>query len=96
MSFATFKLWFYRAAAVHFLFTAATGLALYFRPLQDRAGLYSADVKEWLVMVHNGEWLGHVLVQNRYLSGLVLGLLLAIAATMFSVRTLQAWSASRS
>lgn len=73
----TVKLWFTRVATVQFVFTAVTGLLLYFRPLDDRAGWYSKDVKEWLVMLHNGEWVTQVLLHNRYVSGLLVGATLA-------------------
>ena len=73
----TFKRWFCRVATVQFVFTALTGLLLYLRPLDDRAGWYSKDVKEWLVMLHNGEWFTQVLLHNRYASGLLVGATLA-------------------
>lgn len=73
----TLKVWFFRVATVQFVFTAVTGLLLYLRPLESRAGWYSNDVKEWLVMLHNGEWISHVLFDNRYVSGLVIGATLA-------------------
>lgn len=71
------KLWLYRVIALHLAVTAITGLALYARPLDDRSGLYGKAVKEWLVMIHNGEWIGHLLLGNRWLSGLLIGAALA-------------------
>ncbi len=71
------KLWLYRAVAVHLAVTALTGLALYARPLDDRPGLYGEVVKEWLVMIHNGEWIGHLLFGRRWLTGVAIGAALA-------------------
>ncbi|OGQ21931.1 MAG: hypothetical protein A2138_20435 [Deltaproteobacteria bacterium RBG_16_71_12] len=71
------RLWLYRAVALQLAVTALTGLALYARPLDDRLGLYGKTAKEWLVMVHNGEWIGHLLLGNRWLSGALIGALLA-------------------
>lgn len=83
------RLWLYRAVALQFGVTALTGLALYARPLDDRAGLYGKTAKEWLVMVHNGEWIGHVLVGNRWVSGLIVGLALALPALRYARRALR-------
>ena len=82
------KLWLTRLIALHFVVTAITGLALYARPLEDRPGLYGKAVKEWLVMIHNGEWIGHVLFDNRWLSGVVIGGALAFTALRFARRAL--------
>lgn len=82
------KKWFVRVAVFQFCVTAVTGLTLYFRPLEHRSGAYSSDVKEWLVMLHNGEWVGQVLFGNRYVSGLVTGAVLAFFVARFSRRTL--------
>ncbi len=68
--------------------TALTGLALYFRPGGARPGLYSEAAKEWLVMVHNGEWLSHVLLGRPFWSGIVIGALLSTVLVRFSVRSL--------
>ena len=87
--FARLKIWFYRVAAVQFVVTALTGLLLYLRPLDDRAGFYSKGVKEWLVMLHNGEWLGFVLFGNRYVSGLLIGAVLAVLVSRLALRTLR-------
>lgn len=78
--------WFYRIAAVQFLVTVATGIALYFRPLDGRKGLYSEPFKEWLVMLHNGEWLSEVLLRTRYVSGLAVGLVLGVLVVRFASR----------
>ena len=83
------KRWFYRLTAVHFLVTAVTGLALYFRPGGARPGLYSTEVKEWLVMFHNGEWISYLLVGNPFWSGLVVGGLLSLALVRYSARALR-------
>ena len=82
------KLWFYRIAAAHFIVTAVTGLVLYFRPGGARPGLYSDAVKEWLVMIHNGEWMSFVLLRQPLFSGLVVGSVLAVTLMRFSARTL--------
>lgn len=80
---------FYKFTAVYFLVTAATGLALYFRPLLgERAGWYSDAAKEWLVMLHNGELYGWWLARNRYASGLLIGGALAYVLVRFSLRSL--------
>lgn len=84
----TFRRWFYRLAAAQFLVTAATGLALYLRPLDDRTGAYSTNVKEWLVMLHNGEWISQALLGNRYVSGLIVGGVLAALVVKFAWRVL--------
>jgi hypothetical protein len=77
--------WFYRLTAAHFIVSALTGLALYFRPQAPRPGLYSVQMKEWLVMIHNGEWLSYVLFGQPFWSGLIVGLLLAFVLIKFSV-----------
>jgi len=79
----SFRTWFYRIAAAQFLVTAATGMALYFRPLDRRPGAYSESVKEWLVMLHNGEWLSHLALDNRYVSGLLVGSVLTALVIRF-------------
>jgi len=68
--------WFYRIAGVHFLVTALTGVALYFRAGPGRPGLYGDGVKDVLVMVHNGEWLGALLVGRPFVSGILIGVVL--------------------
>lgn len=83
------KIWFYRCTAVHFIVTAITGLMLYFRPGGSRPALYSVEVKEWLVMIHNGEWISHLLLGRPFYSGLVLGLMLGAALVRFSVLSLR-------
>ncbi|MBI1945002.1 MAG: hypothetical protein HYS27_04855 [Deltaproteobacteria bacterium] len=82
------KLWLYRVLALQLAITATTGLALYARPLDDRPGLYGKAVKEWLVMIHNGEWIGHVLFGNRWLSGTAVGVALAWPLLRYARRTL--------
>ena len=80
---------FYKFTAVYFLVTATTGLLLYFRPLPgERAGWYSEDVKEALVLLHNGELFGWLLARNRYVSGLVIGAALVVTLVRFSLRSL--------
>ena len=79
------KLWFYRLTAIHFCLTATTGVVLYFRPLDDREGWYSETLKEILIGLHNGELWGHLLFDNRYLSGLVIGITLSAALIFFSI-----------
>ena len=86
----TFKKWFVRLAVFQFCVTACTGLVLYFRPLEHRAGAYSAELKEWLVMLHNGEWVGELLFGNRYVSGLVIGGALAVQVARYARRTFAA------
>lgn len=82
--------WFYRFTAVYFIVSAVTGLALYFRPLAgERAGFYSDAVKEWLVMVHNGEVFGWLAARNRYVSGVLIGGALAWSLLRFSFRSLR-------
>ena len=83
------KRWFYRFTAVHFIVTALTGLVLYFRPGGARPALFSADVKEWIVMVHNGEWISNLLFGQPFVSGIVVGVLMAIALVRFSARSLK-------
>jgi hypothetical protein len=84
------KVWFYRFTAAYFVVSAVTGLALYFRPLAgERAGFYSDAVKEWLVMLHNGEIFGWLAARNRYLSGVLIGSALAWSLLRFSVRSLR-------
>ena len=78
--------WFYRLTAVHFVVTAVTGLVLYFRRGGGRPGLFGDDVKEWLVMIHNGEWLSYVVCARPVYSGLAVGLILAVTITRHSVR----------
>lgn len=82
------RLWLYRLAAIQFGITALTGVALYFRPLDDRAGLYGKVVKEWLVLIHNGEWIGHLLFGWRYVPGVLIGVVLAWLTLRFVRRAL--------
>lgn len=83
------KLWFYRLSAAHFIVTALTGLLLYFRPGRRRPGIYSDEVKEWLVMIHNGEWISSLLLGSPFYSGIVIGLLLSFALIGFSIGSLR-------
>ena len=78
------KIWFYRFTAVHFIVTATTGVALYFRPSGNRPALYSEAVKEWLVMAHNGEWISHLAADRPFWSGIVVGIALSLALLRFS------------
>ena len=80
------KNWFYRFTAAHFCVTAISGVFLYFRPLEDRAGWYSEGIKDLVVGLHNGELWGHLLFDNRYLSGLPIGLILAALLILRSIR----------
>jgi hypothetical protein len=80
--------WFYRFTAVHFVLTALTGILLYFRPGGTRPGLYSEGVKEWIVMIHNGEWISFALFGRPFVSGIALGLVLATMLIKFSSRRL--------
>jgi len=89
MTIPRWRLWLYRIAAVQFLLTSTTGLILYFRPLDNRAGAYPNALKEWLVMFHNGEWLSHVLFGSRYVSGLLIGGTLAVLTWRFALRALR-------
>ncbi len=82
------KNWFYRFTAVHFVITALTGIALYFRPGGGRPAFYSETVKEWLVMVHNGEWLSYSIVGNPFISGIFIGAILSTALVRFSLRAI--------
>jgi len=83
------RTWFYRVAATQFLLTAATGMLLYFRPLDERQGAYSKTVKEWLVMLHNGEWISEALFGSRYASGLLIGGVLSALVVRFAWRVLK-------
>lgn len=88
--------WFYRATAAYFLVSASTGLLLYLRPLkEERRGFYSDQVKEWLVMIHNGEIFGWLAARNRYVSGVVIGGALAFALIRFSIRSLRSGADGR-
>jgi hypothetical protein len=89
------KIWFYRLTAVHFIVTALTGLALYFRPGGNRPGLYSEELKEWLVMIHNGEWLSHLIFERPFYSGMLIGVLLSLVLVKFSAAALQRPRTSR-
>ncbi|MGH9338156.1 MAG: hypothetical protein ACRD1R_00840 [Acidobacteriota bacterium] len=80
------KAWFYRFTTVHFCLTAVTGILLYFRPLDDRPGWYSEQLKEVLVGLHNGELWSYLLFGNRYLSGLLIGVALALVLIYQSTR----------
>jgi hypothetical protein len=80
--------WFYRFTAVHFVVTAVTGMALYFRAGNGRPALYSDAVKEWLVMVHNGEWVSYLVVGNPFISGILTGAVLSTALVRFSWRAI--------
>ena len=82
------KWWFFRVAALQFLLTAATGLVLYLRPLDDRAGAYSKQTKEWLVMLHNGEWLSYLALHDRRVSGFLVGGALAVLVVRLAARSL--------
>ena len=82
------KSWFYRFTAAHFVVTALTGVALYFRPGSGRPAFYSEKIKEWLVMVHNGEWLSYALVGNPFISGIFIGSILSLALVRFSLRAI--------
>jgi uncharacterized membrane protein YoaK (UPF0700 family) len=46
-------------------------------------------VKEWLVMLHNGEWVSYVALGRPFVSGIVIGGLLAFALTRFSLMALR-------
>ena len=82
--------WFYRFTAAYFLVSAVTGLILYFRPLKDeRAGWYSDELKEWFVMLHNGELFSWLLTGNRYWSGVLIGSALAFALVKYSLSALR-------
>mgnify|MGYP001594821532 CR=1 FL=1 len=83
------RIWFHRLAAAQFILTAATGLCLYFRPLADREGAYGESAKEWLVMLHNGEWLSQLALGSRYVSGLAVGAVLAALVVRFAWRALR-------
>lgn len=83
------KTWFFRCTAAHFVLTAFTGLLLYFRAGNGRPGLFSDGVKEWLVMIHNGEWISHTLFGIPFFSGIVLGGILAAMLTRFSLKSLR-------
>jgi hypothetical protein len=78
--------WFYRFTAVHFVITSLTGVVLYFRPGNGRPGWYSDNAKEWLVMIHNGEWLSYTLFGRSVFSGLLIGSVLAMALIGFSTK----------
>ncbi len=82
------KTWFYRLTAVHFLVTAVTGILLYFRAGNGRPGLYADATKEILVMIHNGEWISHLLAKRPFISGIAIGGALAYALCKFAVRGL--------
>ncbi len=79
------KTWFYRFTAAHFCLTALSGVLLYFRPLEGREGWYSEQTKAWLVGLHNGELWSYLLIENRYFSGIPIGLVLATTLIIFSV-----------
>jgi hypothetical protein len=89
------KVWFYRLTAIHFVATALTGVLLYFRPGGGRPGLYSEWAKEWFVMIHNGEWLSHVVLGRPFYSGIVVGAVLSGVLVRFSVQRLCRWAVSR-
>ena len=80
------KTWFYRFTAAHFCVTAMSGVLLYFRPLEHRAGWYSEEVKEFLVGLHNAELWGQLLLDNPYLSGPPIGIMLAAVLIRKSAR----------
>ncbi len=81
--------WFHRFTAAYFIVTASTGLVLYFRPLAgERKGFYTDRIKEWLVMIHNGEIFGWLLARNRYVSGVAIGGALAYALIRYAIRSL--------
>ncbi|HLV02165.1 MAG TPA: hypothetical protein VKZ59_12910 [Acidobacteriota bacterium] len=81
------RLWFYRFTAAHFCLTSVTGILLYFRPLDDRPGWYTEGLKEILVGLHNGEVWSHLLIGNRYPTGLAIGLVLAVTLIRFSLKS---------
>jgi hypothetical protein len=64
-------------------------MLLYLRPLDGRPGAYSERAKEWLVMLHNGEWISEVLLGNRYVSGLLVGAVLSALVVRFAWRVLR-------
>ncbi len=80
------RIWFYRFTAAHFCVTAITGILLYFRPLEDRAGWYSEGIKELLVGLHNGELWSQLVFDSRYLSGLPIGIILAATLIVYSLK----------
>ncbi|GEM_PF-3137927 len=82
------KRWFYRFTAVHFIFTSLTGVALFFRPGGSRPGFYSDAVKEWLVMIHNGEWISYLFFGRPFYSGILLGVVLGVVLIRHSVQGL--------
>ncbi|MCK6546473.1 hypothetical protein L6R52_11535 [Myxococcota bacterium] len=84
-----FTRWFYKFTAVYFIVTAVTAIPLYFREGNGRPGLYGDTIKEWLVMLHNGEWLSYVLTGNPLWSGLVIGGALAWALVRFALHALR-------
>jgi hypothetical protein len=84
MDRARLKEWFFRFTAAHFVLTSLTGVLLYFRPGGTRPGLYSDQVKEWIVMVHNGEWISFALFGRPFVSGILMGLVLATVLIRFS------------
>jgi hypothetical protein len=84
MDRARLKEWFFRFTAAHFVLTSLTGVLLYFRPGGSRPGLYSDQVKEWIVMIHNGEWISFALFGQPFVSGILMGLVLAGMLIRFS------------
>jgi hypothetical protein len=82
--------WFFRFTALHFIVTALTGVALYVRPGGARPGWYSEQTKEILVMIHNGEWLGYVVLGRPFVSGIIVGSALAVVLIRFATRALWA------
>lgn len=83
------KVWFYRFTAAHFLLTAISGVFLYFRPLEGRAGWYSEQTKTLLVGLHNGELWSQFILENRYVSGVPIGIVLATTLIIFSVKSIK-------
>ena len=83
------KSWFYTFTSVHFFLTAISGVLLYFRPLDGREGWYSEKTKQVLVGLHNGEFWGHIIFENRYFSGLPIGIILAVTLIFFSIRKIK-------
>ena len=83
------KSWFYTFTAVHFFLTAISGVLLYFRPLDGREGWYSEKTKQVLVGLHNGEFWGHIIFENRYFYGLPIGIILAVTLIFLSIRKIK-------
>jgi hypothetical protein len=50
--------------------------------------LYPEAVKEWLVVLHNGEWLSWLLVDRPFYSGIIVGLVLSVMLVRFSTASI--------